>query len=286
MKAILKGLLRVAFLVLIGFVTVTATILSVEKSHEIPSQNEIAAISNISQTITLNARRAISRSRASTVRVISVSSELGGISTSSGTYITFQDKFYILTVAHGLIGDCEGTGFATDKGVYHCKELVAMNSLIDYGIMEVDEIAELDPVEIPEDIPRGAQWKRDFSIMQPIYYTGFPNGMGPFTLNGNVIGYNENDFVYIKSYGWSGCSGAGLFGESGRLVGYVLALTVGQTQYGYNVAEDILIAVPLFKVNWLSIIKPAKQEKKDEKEFYESKLSDSASSDSGNRYSD
>jgi len=286
MKAFLKGLLRVVFLALVGFITVTVTILSVQRSHEIPPQDEIDAISNISHALSLNERRAILRSRASSVRVVSVSSELGGISTSSGTYIAFQDKFYVLTVAHGLIGECEGTGFITGEGMYQCKEMVEMNPLIDYGIMEVEEIAELDAVEIPAQIPKGHQWKQDFSIMQPTYYTGFPNGMGPFTLNGNVIGYNENDFVYIKSYGWSGCSGAGVFSESGRLVGYVLALTVGQTQYGFNVAEDILIAVPLFKVNWLSIIKLKQEKNNDEEEPLESKLSDSAGSDSGPGYSD
>ena len=142
---------------------------------------------------------------------------------------------------------------------------LAENISIDYAIMEVDEIKEREAVEIPHDMPRGHQWKKDFSIMSKTYYTGFPNGMGPFTIDGNVVGYNENDFLYIKTYGWSGCSGAGIFGESGRLVAYAVALTVGQTQYGTNVAEDILIAVPLFKVNWPLAIMAAKENENETK---------------------
>jgi len=287
MRKILKEALRMVFLMAFAFIATSATLLSVRQSQEIPLYEEISHPNNVNPLVQIADTRAIHRSRNSALRVISLSTRLGGMSTSSGTYIKFEDKFYILTVAHGIIGGCEGTSFMTEKGLYHCKRVIAVNDLVDYAIIEVDEIVERHAVSIPRHLPRGHQWKKDFSIMTRTYYTGFPNAMGPFTLDGKVIGYNENDFVYIKSYGWSGCSGAGIFTQSGRLVAYVLALTVGQTQYGFNVAEDIIIAVPLFKINWAHAIKIAKEKQDDEKENRsppESKLSDSAESDSGVRY--
>ncbi len=271
-------------LILVGCVVAIATIHSVTKSYEIPRREEIRNIDNINRSLSTSHQRAINRSRKSSVRVMSVSPSLGGVSTSSGTYISFRGEYYILTVAHGLIGGCEGTAVVTPKGTYHCKYIVERNNLIDYSILAVDPIPELKAIPVPQFLPRGDQWKKDFSIMTPTYYTGFPNGMGPFTIDGKVVGYNENDFLYIKSYGWAGCSGAGVFSESGHLVAYILALTVGQTEYGYNVAEDIVIGVPLFKVNWLSIIENKKQEtrKDEEKEqSTESGLPDSSSTDSG-----
>ena len=151
----------------------------------------------------------------------------------------------------------------------------------------MEEIPERQAIDVMAHLPRGQQWKKDFAVMAPVYYTGFPNAMGPFTIDGRVVGYNENDFLYLKSYGWAGCSGAGVFSQSGRLVAYVLALTVGQTQHGYNVSEDIVIAVPLFKINW-SLLQNDNKEKNNEKqeESLESGLPDSVGTDSGFGYSD
>ena len=58
------------------------------------------------------------------------------------------------------------------------------------------------------------------------------------------------DFVYIKSYAWSGASGAGVFTSDGKLMGYVLALDVGQTEFGIDVLEDVVFVVPITFVRW------------------------------------
>lgn len=288
MRTFMKGVLRVIFLMLFGFIITTITIYSVRQSHEIPTQQEISALDNVSKSLSLSQKRAVNRSRQSFVQVISISPEVGGISTSSGTYIQFKGKFYILTVAHSLIGDCEGTVFVTEEGVHPCVQMKEINNLIDYSLIEVEEITERQAIQIPAQMPRGEQWQQDFSIMTKTYYTGFPNAMGPFTVDGKVVGYNENDFLYIQSYGWSGCSGAGVFSENGNLIAYIMALTVGHTERGVNVSEDILIAVPLFKVNWLSLThtNQEKENEKDNEEPSESKLPDSAGSDSGLGHSD
>jgi hypothetical protein len=90
--------------------------------------------------------------------------------------------------------------------------------------------------------------------MTSVYYTGFPNGAGPLTLDGKVIGYMGSDFIYIKSYAWSGSSGAGVFSSTGKLIGYVLALDVGYTEYGIDVIENIVFVVPITSVRWDSLL--------------------------------
>lgn len=276
-----KMVLHSVGLMAIGFAATTLTIYSLKHNYDIPSQADISAADNISSYLSTADQRAVRLSRESAVQVVSISPVLGGMSTSSGTYVKFEDRFYILTVAHGLIGDCGGTAFVTDQGMHKCKHLWVVNNIVDYAIMEVDEIPERQAIDVVRHLPRGFQWKEDLSVMTSVYYTGFPNAMGPFTIDGSVVGYNENDFLYISSYGWAGCSGAGVFSRNGRLVAYVLALTVGQTQHGYNVSEDIIIAVPLFKINW-SLLKDDNKEKNHEKEEpAESGLPDSARTDSG-----
>jgi len=73
---------------------------------------------------------------------------------------------------------------------------------------------------------------------------------GPLTIDGKIIGYMGGDFIYVKSYAWSGSSGGGVFSSSGKLIGYVLALDVGQTEFGIEVLENIVFVVPITVVRW------------------------------------
>ena len=268
-----------------GFVTTTATLLSIEESHQIPEQEEIRSTDNINKSLDMKHKKAISLSKESALKVISISEMLGGISTSSGTYFQFNGGFYALTVAHGIVGSCENTAVIANELLYKCERIVELNSLVDYAIIKIPEIKEKKPIRIPDQLPKGHQWKESFSTMKSVYYTGYPNAIGPLTLQGNVAGYNENDFLYLQSYAWSGSSGAGIFTENGKLVAYVLALTIGRTEYGYNVSEGIVIAAPVFKVNWASILEQENENEKEKRPPTESKLPDSADSDSGFGYS-
>jgi len=72
-------------------------------------------------------------------------------------------------------------------------------------------------------------------------------------LDGKIIGYMSGDFIYVKSYAWSGSSGAGVFASNGKLIGYVLALDVGYTEYGIDVLENIVFVVPVTAVRWDSL---------------------------------
>ena len=86
------------------------------------------------------------------------------------------------------------------------------------------------------------------------YYTGYPNNTGPLTFGGRVVGYTNEDFIYFHSYAWGGSSGAGVFTANGDFVGYVLAIDMGQTEFGISVLENIVIVVPAFKIDWATIL--------------------------------
>ena len=235
-----------------GFTITILAASSIYKNQQIPEYHEIAE--SISKNLSHERSQTVRKSINSSVRVLSADDDIGGISTSSGTYLKIKDAYYILTVAHGIIGNCETTAFVTNKALHHCKNIIHLNNITDYAIIEVEEIEEREAVKYPEDVPSGRLWKEAMSIMSVVYYTGYPNSMGPFTIDGKIIGYNDNDFIYLKSYAWAGSSGSGVFNENGKFIGYVLAINVGQTEYGYNVIEDVIVVVPLFKVDWEMII--------------------------------
>ena len=39
-------------------------------------------------------------------------------------------------------------------------------------------------------------------------------------------------------------------GESGKLIGIITAISVGSTEFGIDVLEDIMIVIPLYKIEW------------------------------------
>jgi len=68
------------------------------------------------------------------------------------------------------------------------------------------------------------------------------------------VGYADGDYVYMNSFAWGGASGSGVFTAKGQFVGYVLAIDIGQTDYGVDVLEDIVIVVPAFKIDWATLL--------------------------------
>ena len=245
----LKVIALVAVGLVSGFGMGIGVIYSVEKSQEAPS---LEAADNwsadvISNQLPIAARRTLQKSRLSSVRVMSLSEDQQTFSAASGTYFTTGGKFYVLTVNHGIVGPCALTKIKSENGYVPCMNYVELNSSRDYAIIEVEEIEGRVPIKLPQDLPRTF---KSYNVMTTVYYTGFPNSAGPFTLKGNIIGYLGSDYVYLQSYGWAGSSGAGVFAQNGDLIGYVLAVDVGYTDYGVDVLEDIIFVVPVTNVNW------------------------------------
>ena len=43
------------------------------------------------------------------------------------------------------------------------------------------------------------------------------------------------------------------FSADGHLIGYIMALEVGETYFGRQVLENFVWVIPLFKVNWIAV---------------------------------
>jgi hypothetical protein len=223
----------------------------------LPTAEEISDPQNVSRHLPLEERLSVKKSRQSTVQVLSLSFD-GAIASSTGTYITSDDRHYVLTVAHGLVGPCDTTKIyipeAGPDSFYDCIGIPVFDPLIDYAIIEIDELPLRAPINIKRSLPRANQWRDYLASQTKVYYTGYPNSNGPFTVPGTIVGYDSSDYIYLYSYAFGGASGSGVFTTDGKLIGYLLAIDVGSTEFGVQVIESIVVVVPVFKVDWASIL--------------------------------
>jgi hypothetical protein len=222
----------------------------------LPTADEIAAPQNISKSLPAEERIAVKKSRQSTVQILSLSFD-GAIASSTGTYIKSGDSHYVLTVAHGLVGPCDATKIyipeAGADAFYNCIAVPVFDPVVDYALIEIDELPLRVPINIKRSLPRTSQWKDHLASQTKVYYTGYPNSNGPFTVPGTIVGYDRSDYIYLYSYAFGGASGSGVFTTDGKLIGYLLAIDVGNTEFGVQVIESVVVVVPVFKVDWASI---------------------------------
>ena len=249
----LRHIPAIIFGILMVGTVITGAYVSSKKSLVAPTEQEINEITNIGNTVPFRERRAILKSRSSAVQVMSMDLSDGGISALSGTYITYKGSYFVLTASHGVYDLCAFTEIAVNEKLYECKGFVLRDPQSDYIIIQVDKIEERAPVQIPRDIPHRSEWIRDLATQNTIYYTGYPNNGGPYTFNGRILAYSEEDAIFIDSYGWSGSSGAGVFSANGNLVGWIMALEIGETYLGRQVLENFIWVIPLFKINWPAV---------------------------------
>jgi len=253
LKKALKQLPGFIFCVLIGAASILGAYDSAQRSIALPTESEINKLVNVGETLSFEEKKAVIKSRQSAVQVMSVDLYDGGISGSSGTYITYEGKYFILTTSHGIGEACALTQIIVGDALYVCKQYVLRDPQTDYMIIRVDPIPDLVPINIIYDIPRRSEWVSDLATMNTIYYTGYPNNGGPYTFDGKIVAYSETEALFVDSYGWSGSSGAGVFSASGNLIGWVMALEVGETHFGRQVLENFIWVIPLFNINWEAV---------------------------------
>ena len=216
----------------------------------------------ISTELTYKEKRAASVSRSSAVRIVSMSGDGSALSSMSGTYLTAMGRYYVLTVMHGIAGPCELTKILVEDTYYGCVKYVTVDRVHDYAILEVEKIHSRAPVSIILDTPSlRPSLTHKISVLSNVYYTGFPNTMGPFTVRGHIMGSDAfgSKNIYILSYAWMGASGSGVFNEDSKLIGYVIALDVGRTEYGVQVLENVVMVGRSSNIDWTPLFK----------EFYE-----------------
>ncbi len=247
---------RVTFSILLGVLLSSCTFFYIShKLSTMPLIHEIQAFDNIANDLPYENRRTIEASRRSTVRLFSKTPN-DNVSSTTGTYIVANGKYYIITVGHGIFGPCEELAIWTEEEEFmECKEIVYLDQETDYAIIHVSEIPSRTPIKIPESLPDTSEWKQAISIQKQVYYTGYPNNVGPATVDGRIIGVTSGGWTYLHTYAWRGASGSGVFNSDGHFIGYIFAIEVGETEYGYDAFENVIIIVPTFMIDWSMILK-------------------------------
>lgn len=104
---------------------------------------------------------------------------------------------------------------------------------IAFGHLEgLDKMLDLKPVHL----------KKDLEIGQDVFIAGFPNNT-PVVLDAQVIGQLSETLFLLNGYVDSGGSGGGVFSESGKLIGVVIAMPLDQTWMGDQVKVHQLVIV-------------------------------------------
>lgn len=219
------------------------------------ARSELLSHSNVGSHFSVSQKKAVVRSRNSAVRILSIDEQNGTLAVSTGTYFKFKEGHYVLTTSHGVIGGCESVQVEADGVLHNCISLLKRDEENDYVIISVEHITSRKPIKFPADFTSGKEWRRALSILNKLIYTGYPNSMGPATLEGTVMAYTDDEYINMFSYAWSGSSGSGVFNHEGKLVGYIMALDVGQTEFGVQVLENVLLVVPIYKVDFSVLYK-------------------------------
>jgi len=242
MREIIQGTTSIFFGVIFGLFLMT--LLFFHPQPESPHSYE-----TVSHHYDISQKQAIKRSVNSAVRVVSMDLATGGVASLSGTYFEFANKYYILTSAHGILNGCQGLMVFHYDNHTQCARIIKIDRQVDYAIFEVPEIESRTPIKVTNAL---ATWRKSYNLLDKTYYTGYPNSIGPTTWTGNISGFT-GDYLIIQTYAWSGASGSGVFDERGELIGIIMALDVGATEYGYQVLNNFVIIVPIWKVDFDSL---------------------------------
>jgi hypothetical protein len=228
--------------------------------NRIPAHAEFRSIDSMSNSFPVAARAGVRRSINSAVRIVSYAPQVGHVSVSTGTYFKHRDEYFILTVRHGIATlSCKMIQVEVDGTLYPCDEIVTYDERNDYAILLVGEIINRKPIKFPQDfVTKHREWIQTMSPLEPLVYTGYPNTIGPVTLSGRVMGISADEYVYFNSYAWSGSSGSGVFNSKGKIMGYIVAIDVGHTEYGIDVLENVILVVPHYRIDWSPILKRGK----------------------------
>ena len=241
---------KLIFLKVLPSVAIILAVLILISIFNIDTQQNIYKHQVVSTHYTLSERQALDRSINSNVRVLSLNKQTLGISSLSGVYFKYGGSYYVLTSAHGIVGECDTLIASYGQNGVPCEEIVAIDVETDYAIFKVGEIENRTPVKIPQAL---AHLKKSFNILDKVYYTGYPNSIGPTTWTGTIAGFS-GDYVIVQSYAWSGASGSGVFDEKGELIGIIMANDVGVTKFGYQVLNNFVLVVPAWRIDFPSIL--------------------------------
>ena len=248
-----KRILQMLTVMVLGFSISLAIRMSVDQSLRFPADNEIFRLDSVSKNLDHKEKSVVTDSRESILYILSKETKhSSNFSSMSGTYVTYNDRFFVITAAHGVGDDCSNFFVVSSSKdeLYDCIQYVIVDQKIDYAIIEIEKVNNRIPVRLKEVLPKNREWKQETAALNEVFYTGYPNGVGPLTFRGSIAGLSSSKYIYLHSYAWPGSSGSGVFSYNGNMIGIVIALSVGFTAAGYDVLEDLVIVTPLFMIDW------------------------------------
>ena len=179
----LKLTLQIVLVALLGFAISLGIHVSVSESVRMPTASEMGTLDNVSGDLDSKESHAVDLSRQSILQILTTSEKRTGFSKMSGTYMTYRDRFYVITAAHGVHGECEYFFVATtENDIYECIRYVVVDQIIDYAIIEIEQVPIRDPVKLASVIPSNREWRQETAALNEVFYTGYPNGLGPADL--------------------------------------------------------------------------------------------------------
>ena len=248
---ITKQVTQVALVILFSFGVSFGIYKSVMENNKLPSHAEMSSLENVSGDLSYDEGRAVDLSRHSILQVLSSYGNGEGFAKMSGTYVKYNDRFYVITAAHGIASDCDRLYVsAEDDELYECIQYVIVDKFVDYAIIEIEEVSDRQAIDLRRATPRNNEWLSETSVLSEVVYTGYPNSLGPLTFRGSIAGMSDENYILLHSYAWPGSSGSGVFSHKGNMIGIIIALNVGWTHAGFDVLEDLVIVTPLFMIDW------------------------------------
>ena len=159
----------------------------------------------------------------------------------TGTVVKYKKKVYVLTANHvvsPMFGEeVEPTIIKEDKTA--TAKVIYRDPSSDVAVLSITSDIDLEAYRI--SFPR-----RDISIGDSVGYCGYPNRRDLSCFTGRVSGF-PGEYINIHSFAFSGASGSLVVDSSGRAVGILSAVEVGQFLGIPQALESVVWVVPIDK---------------------------------------
>ena len=140
------------------------------------------------------------------------------------------DEFLVLTAAHVVDDKCD---FLVQNGY----------EVVPGKVIFKDDINDIALLKVPQMKTRTAlKYKTSASkniVGEAVLYAGYPDSNELLLFFGNIAGHT-NGVILMHSYAWMGASGSVVLDLSGKIVGVLSAISIGNGLNRPQLIEDIV----------------------------------------------